>query len=74
MLGCRVVKPRGTGGCSLRDSRHHQELDVRSESLLQWVHTYKRCCVVGGWLALFLVLARSHVPELVGRNFLVGRS
>lgn len=45
---------------------------MRSKSPLQWVHVYKRCCVKGGWLAPFLVLARSHVPEVVGRNFLVG--
>lgn len=36
------------------------------------MHVYRCCCVHGGWLALWLVLASSQVPELVGKKFLVG--
>lgn len=45
---------------------------MRSGPLLQWVHVYRCCCMHGGWLAWWLVLASSCVLELVGKNFLLG--
>lgn len=59
-------------GALLETLRHPLEMVVRSKFPLQWVSVYRCCCVHGDCLAQRLVLARSHVPELVGKSFLVG--
>lgn len=49
-----------------------QEWAVSSKPLVQWVCVHRCCCLRGGWLARGLLLASSHVPGLVGKNFLAG--